>query len=86
MQTNDTIIPDKQSAAGYDQQARETNWFGPDVVFGLAWEFVKPGDSLAGSGHRQWPELAPVLQGRPGDLWIRWIQRYPGRLPVQRLC
>lgn len=50
MQTNDTIIPDKQSAEGYDQQARETHWFGPDLVFGLAWEFVKPGDTLLDMG------------------------------------
>ena len=50
MQTNDTIIPDQQSAAGYDQQARETHWFGPDVVFGLAWEYVNSGESLLDLG------------------------------------
>jgi SAM-dependent methyltransferase len=66
LQTNDTIIPDQQSAAGYDQQARETHWFGPDVVFGLAWEFVKPGDSLLdlgiGSGLSSLPFYKAGLQ------------------------
>ena len=32
MQTNDTIIQDKQSATEYDLQARKTNWLGPEVV------------------------------------------------------
>ncbi len=50
MQSNDTIIKDKKSAVEYDKQARETNWLGPDVVFGLAYEFVKPGDSLLDLG------------------------------------
>jgi len=50
MKTNSTIIQDKQSASGYDDQARKTNWFGPEVVFGLAYEFVRPGDSLLDLG------------------------------------
>jgi predicted TPR repeat methyltransferase len=48
--TNSTIIQDSQSASGYDDQARKTNWFGPEVVFGLAYEFFKPGDSLLDLG------------------------------------
>ena len=50
MRTNDTIIRDSQSASGYDEQARRTNWFGPEVLFGLTYEFVKPGDSLLDLG------------------------------------
>ena len=50
MQTNNTIIRDSQSAIGYDNQARKTNWFGPEVVFGLAYEFVKTGESLLDLG------------------------------------
>jgi predicted TPR repeat methyltransferase len=50
MKTNSTIIQDSQSASRYDDQARQTNWFGPEVVFGLAYEFVKPGDSLLDLG------------------------------------
>lgn len=49
-QTNDTIIRDCQSANEYDIQARKTNWFGPEVVFGLTYEFVKPGESLLDLG------------------------------------
>jgi hypothetical protein len=33
MKTNSTIIQDSQSASGYNDQARKTNWFGPEVVF-----------------------------------------------------
>ena len=50
MRTNDTLIRDKQSAIMYDPQARETNWRGPEVVFGLAYEFVKPGNSVLDLG------------------------------------
>jgi predicted TPR repeat methyltransferase len=50
MATGDTIIPDKQSAVAYDEQARVTHWFGPEVVFGLTYEFIKPGDSLLDLG------------------------------------
>jgi len=50
MPTNDTIIRDSQAAQNYDEQARKTNWFGPEVVFGLAYEFVKPGDMLLDLG------------------------------------
>ena len=50
MPTNDTIIRDNQAAQNYDEQARKTDWFGPEVVFGLAYEFVKPGDTLLDLG------------------------------------
>ncbi len=50
MQTSDTIIHDKQSAVEYDAQAKKTNWFGPEVVFGLTYEFVKQGDSMLDLG------------------------------------
>lgn len=47
---NDTLIRDKKSAVEYDLQARETNWHGPEVIFGLAYEYVKPGDSVLDLG------------------------------------
>ena len=50
MKTNSTIIQDRQSAQEYDHQARKTDWFGPEVVFGLAYEYVKPGDTLLDLG------------------------------------
>ncbi len=50
MQANDTVIRDKKSAVEYDQRARENNWHGPDIIFGLAYEFVKPGDSVLDLG------------------------------------
>jgi predicted TPR repeat methyltransferase len=46
----DTIIPDKESAFEYDRQAKETNWFGPEVVFGLVYEYVRPGQTLLDLG------------------------------------
>jgi len=50
MQTGNTIIQDSQAANDYDKQARQTNWFGSDVVFGLMYEFVNPGESLLDVG------------------------------------
>ncbi len=50
MQTGDTIIRDQQSATEYDLQARKTDWHGPEVVFGLTYELVKPGDSVLDLG------------------------------------
>ena len=50
METGDSIIQDQQSADNYDEQARTTQWFGPEVVFGLTFEFLKPGGSLLDLG------------------------------------
>ena len=50
MTQNDTIIRDSQAAIEYDNQARDTHWVGPEVVFGLVYEFVKPGDSVLDLG------------------------------------
>jgi predicted TPR repeat methyltransferase len=50
MKTSSTIIQDSQSASEYDNQARKTNWFGPEVVFGLAYEYLMPGDSILDLG------------------------------------
>jgi predicted TPR repeat methyltransferase len=47
---SDTIIPDRNSALEYDHQARKTNWLGPEVIFGLVYEYVKPGDTLLDLG------------------------------------
>lgn len=50
MQAGDTIIQDRQAAEEYDEQARKTNWFGPEVVFGLTYEFVHPSETLLDIG------------------------------------
>ncbi len=50
MQTGDTIIPDGASAREYDEQARITGWYGPEIVFGLVYEYVKPGESVLDIG------------------------------------
>jgi predicted TPR repeat methyltransferase len=47
---NDTIIKDKKAAGEYDLQARLTHWHAPEVVFGLAYEFVNEGESLLDLG------------------------------------
>ena len=60
MKTGDTIIADEQSAVEYDKQAKNTNWFGPDVVFGLAFECLSPGIP-ARLGNRLWTERKPIL-------------------------
>lgn len=48
--SNDTIIHDVQSAREYDAQAHISNWLGPEAVFGLAYEFTEPGQSLLDLG------------------------------------
>ncbi len=50
MRTGDTIIQDSQAAREYDDQARKTNWFGPEVVFGLVYEYIRPGQSVLDIG------------------------------------
>jgi len=50
MKTNSTIIQDSHSASEYDNQARKTNWFGSEVVFGLAYEFVRSGNTVLDLG------------------------------------
>lgn len=50
MQSGDTIVPDRQSALSYDEQARKTDWFVPEVVFGLAYEYVQAGEKLLDLG------------------------------------
>ncbi len=34
----------------YDEQAEVTGWLGPEVVFGLAYKYVRPGDTLLDLG------------------------------------
>lgn len=50
MKTGDTLIQDHESAVSYDQQAQQSNWLGPQVVFGLTYEFVRPGEWLLDLG------------------------------------
>jgi predicted TPR repeat methyltransferase len=40
----------QEEAATYDAQRQEYGWFGPEIVFGLMYEFIKPGDSLLDIG------------------------------------
>lgn len=79
METQDTIIHDRESAARYDRQAQATNWLGPEVVFGLAYEFVRPGETLLdlgiGSG------LSSILFHRAG-LRIHGLDGSPEVLEV----
>jgi predicted TPR repeat methyltransferase len=37
-------------AAAYDEEAEATGWFGPEVVFGLAYQYVQPGQSILDIG------------------------------------
>ena len=40
----------QEEATTYDAQRQEYGWFGPEIVFGLMYEFIKPGDSLLDIG------------------------------------
>jgi predicted TPR repeat methyltransferase len=48
--SNNTIIQDARSAMEYDEQARLTNWLGPEAVFGLTYEYLKSGQALLDLG------------------------------------
>jgi hypothetical protein len=79
----DTIIPDRNSAFEYDRQARETNWLGPEVVFGLVYEYVKPGETLLDLGIGSGLSSIRFHQAGLQDLWLGWLWRCFGRLPRQ---
>lgn len=41
---------DPQRASDYDQLARRYQWYGPEILFGLCYELVTPGDKLLDIG------------------------------------
>jgi ubiquinone/menaquinone biosynthesis C-methylase UbiE len=41
---------DNASVAAYDEEAEASGWFGPEVVFGLAYKHVQPGQSILDIG------------------------------------
>ena len=41
---------DVQQASDYDHLAQKYQWYGPEILFGLCYELVKPGDSLLDIG------------------------------------
>ncbi|MBN2093209.1 class I SAM-dependent methyltransferase [candidate division KSB1 bacterium] len=47
---NSDYPDDPEQAADYDQLARKYQWFGPEILFGLCYEFIKPGDRLLDIG------------------------------------
>jgi predicted TPR repeat methyltransferase len=47
---NSDLPDDPEQAADYDQLARKYQWFGPEILFGLCYEFIKPGDRLLDLG------------------------------------
>jgi predicted TPR repeat methyltransferase len=50
MSIEDHIIIHNKFAENYDQQVKEYNSYGHDVLFGMSCEFVKPGDTLLDLG------------------------------------
>jgi predicted TPR repeat methyltransferase len=42
--------PQDESARDYDSQSRRYEWHGPEILFGLAFEFVTPGETLLDLG------------------------------------
>ncbi|MCI0494314.1 class I SAM-dependent methyltransferase [candidate division KSB1 bacterium] len=41
---------DRERASEYDFLARKYQWYGPEILFGLCYELVKPGDKLLDIG------------------------------------
>ena len=50
MESNDAISGHDKSADVYDDQAAEYDWLCSEALFGLAYEYVKPGQSLLDIG------------------------------------
>jgi ubiquinone/menaquinone biosynthesis C-methylase UbiE len=50
MNTDDYIRSHEETATEYDVQAEAYNWRGPEVIFGLSYEFIEPGDTLLDIG------------------------------------
>jgi len=50
MKKSNSIHVHNEQAAEYDQQVREYKWFGPEVLFGLSFEYVSPHDRLLDFG------------------------------------
>ncbi|MEA1895670.1 MAG: class I SAM-dependent methyltransferase [Euryarchaeota archaeon] len=50
MKKNDSICTHDEHASEYDREARETGWFGPEVLFGLCFEYVCPHERLLDIG------------------------------------
>ncbi len=50
MEKNDSISVHDEHASEYDREARETGWFGPEVLFGLCFEYVSPHERLLDIG------------------------------------
>jgi ABC-type dipeptide/oligopeptide/nickel transport system ATPase component len=48
--SKDSIRVHDEHAFGYDREARETGWFGPEVLFGLCFEYVRPHERLLDIG------------------------------------
>lgn len=50
MNKSDSITVHDEQAAEYDHQVREYRWFGPEIVFGMCFEYVNPEDRLLDIG------------------------------------
>ena len=50
MKKSNSIHVHNEQADQYDQQVREYKWFGPEVLFGLTFEYVSPHDRLLDLG------------------------------------
>jgi ubiquinone/menaquinone biosynthesis C-methylase UbiE len=50
MNSNKNVTITREFAAGYDNQGREYGWFSPEILFGLSYEYIKPGQTLLDIG------------------------------------
>jgi ubiquinone/menaquinone biosynthesis C-methylase UbiE len=50
MNSNKNVTITREFAAGYDNQSREYGWFCPEILFGLSYKHIKPGQTLLDIG------------------------------------
>ena len=67
--------------AAYDDEAEACGWFGPEVVLGLAYKCVQPGQSILDIGIGT--GLGSVLESGAKSLWYRHFPEDAGRVSMQ---
>lgn len=50
MQEIKSIFMNAQFASKYDNLIQDQNWYGPEILFGMIFEYIKPGDTILDIG------------------------------------
>ena len=73
------VFNSKNHAEGYDQKAKELNWVGPEVVFGLSYQYIQPQETILDIGIGT--GLSSILFHKAG-LLVHGIDNSPKMLEI----